>query len=692
MSQNDLFSGGDSSNELPSDSAAENIQSLRNHINEHNHKYYVLDEPSIPDAEYDRLMRELQALEDANPELIISDSPTQRVGGAPLAGFTEVQHERPMLSLDNAMNADEFAAFYQRVQDRLKTDEPLEFACEPKLDGLAISLLYVNGVLERAATRGDGQTGEDVTQNVRTIKNVPLRLQGNQTPTRIEIRGEVYMPKAGFDAYNDRARENEEKVFANPRNAAAGSLRQLDSRITAKRPLEFCAYSLGIVSDDFDMPDTHSAQLAQVQVWGVRINEEMRVVNGLEEAQTFFTQLGEKRHELGYEIDGTVFKINSLALQETLGFVARAPRWAIAYKFPALEELTVLQDVDFQVGRTGALTPVARLKPVHVAGVTVSNATLHNMDEIARLGVKIGDTVIIRRAGDVIPQVVAVVKNKRPNNAKDIVMPPACPVCESHIERVEGEAVTRCTGGLVCSAQRKEAIKHFASRKALDVEGLGDKLIDQMVAASLIDSLDDVFHLTLDDIAGLERMAEKSAQNVLNALEKSKATTLGRFIYSLGIREVGTVTAQNLANHFGFLERIMNASVDVLLDVPDVGNIVAQHLVNFFAEEHNRTVIEQLQKSGVHWDESEPVNAADDAPLAGKTAVITGTLSDMSRDDAKLALEALGVKVTGSVSAKTDFLVAGDKAGSKLTKAQNLGVRVFDEEAFKALLKTPRLD
>ncbi|MEQ3694036.1 MAG: NAD-dependent DNA ligase LigA [Thalassolituus sp.] len=692
MSQNDLFSGGDSSNELPSDSAAENIQSLRNHINEHNHKYYVLDEPSIPDAEYDRLMRELQALEDANPELITSDSPTQRVGGAPLAGFTEVQHERPMLSLDNAMNADEFAAFYQRVQDRLKTDEPLEFACEPKLDGLAISLLYVNGVLERAATRGDGQTGEDVTQNVRTIKNVPLRLQGNQTPTRIEIRGEVYMPKAGFDAYNDRARENEEKVFANPRNAAAGSLRQLDSRITAKRPLEFCAYSLGIVSDDFDMPDTHSAQLAQVQVWGVRINEEMRVVNGLEAAQAFFTQLGEKRHQLGYEIDGTVFKINSLTLQDELGFVARAPRWAIAYKFPAVEELTVLQDVDFQVGRTGALTPVARLKPVHVAGVTVSNATLHNMDEIARLGVKIGDTVIVRRAGDVIPQVVAVVEERRPDDARDIVMPPACPVCESHIERVEGEAVTRCTGGLVCSAQRKEAIKHFASRKALDVEGLGDKLIDQMVAASLIDSLDDVFHLTLDDIAGLERMAEKSAQNVLNALEKSKATTLGRFIYSLGIREVGTVTAQNLANHFGFLERIMNASVDVLLDVPDVGNIVAQHLVNFFAEEHNRTVIEQLQKSGVHWDESEPVNAADDAPLAGKTAVITGTLSDMSRDDAKLALEALGVKVTGSVSAKTDFLVAGDKAGSKLTKAQNLGVRVFDEEAFKALLKTPRLD
>lgn len=700
MSQNDLFSDDDSNdqsisksiNESSSDSAAEKIQSLRDQINTHNHKYYVLDQPSIPDAEYDRLMRELQALEKTTPALITPDSPTQRVGATPLAGFVEVQHERPMLSLDNAMNAAEFSAFYQRVQDRLKSEDAIEFACEPKLDGLAISLLYVNGVLERAATRGDGQTGEDVTQNVRTIKNVPLRLSGGHTPERIEIRGEVYMPKAGFNAYNDRARENDEKAFANPRNAAAGSLRQLDSRITAKRPLEFCAYSLGIVSDDFDMPDTHSAQLAQVQTWGVRINEEMRVVQGLEAAQAFFAQLGEKRHQLGYEIDGTVFKINSLILQEELGFVARAPRWAIAYKFPAVEELTVLQDVDFQVGRTGALTPVARLKPVHVAGVTVSNATLHNMDEIARLGVKIGDTVIIRRAGDVIPQIVAVVEERRPDDARDISLPPTCPVCDSHIERVEGEAVTRCTGGLVCSAQRKEAIKHFASRKALDVEGLGDKLIDQMVAASLIDSLDDVFHLTLEDIAGLERMAEKSAQNVLNALEKSKATTLGRFIYSLGIREVGTVTAQNLANHFGFLERIMSASVEQLLEVPDVGNIVAEHLVNFFSEEHNRTVIEQLQKSGVHWAEEEPNVAADDAPLAGKTAVITGTLSDMSRDDAKVALEALGVKVTGSVSAKTDFLVAGEKAGSKLTKAQNLGVRVFDEEGFKALLGTPRFD
>ncbi|TNC86064.1 MAG: DNA ligase (NAD(+)) LigA, partial [Thalassolituus sp.] len=428
-------------------SVATQIDELREQINHHNHLYYVLDEPALPDAEYDRLMRELQRLEAEHPQLITPDSPTQRVGGAPLAGFQEVRHERPMLSLDNAMNAEEFSAFYQRVQDRLKSDNDIEFACEPKLDGLAISLLYVNGVLERAATRGDGETGEDVTQNVRTIKNIPLRLRGSAIPARIEIRGEVYMPKAGFEAYNERARADGTKLFANPRNAAAGSLRQLDSRITAQRPLEFCAYSLGVVSDDFSLPATHSETLQQVQAWGVRINEEMRVVSGLDEAEKFFTALGEKRHSLAYEIDGTVFKVNSLALQETLGFVARAPRWAIAYKFPAVEELTELLDVDFQVGRTGALTPVARLKPVHVAGVTVSNATLHNMDEIERLGVKIGDTVIIRRAGDVIPQVVSVVPDRRPATARDIELPPVCPVCESQIERVEGEAVARCTGG-----------------------------------------------------------------------------------------------------------------------------------------------------------------------------------------------------------------------------------------------------
>ena len=675
-------SSGASSSSVPED----NIQELRDQINHHNYLYYVLDEPSLPDAEYDRLMRELQALESDHPELVTSDSPTQRVGGAPLSGFTEVQHERPMLSLDNAMNAEEFAAFDQRVRDRLKSSEDIEYACEPKLDGLAISLLYIDGLLERAATRGDGETGEDVTQNVRTIKNIPLRLIGEDVPERIEIRGEVYMPKGGFEAYNERAREQGEKVFANPRNAAAGSLRQLDSSITAKRPLEFCAYSLGVVSEEYTLPETHSATLEQIQQWGLRINEEMRVVTGRENAEKFFAGLGEKRLSLGYEIDGTVFKVNSLALQNKLGFVARAPRWAIAYKFPAVEELTELLGVDFQVGRTGALTPVARLKPVHVAGVTVSNATLHNMDEIARLGVKIGDTVIIRRAGDVIPQVVSVVEERRPDTVIDIEMPDACPVCESHVEKVEGEAVARCTGGLVCSAQRKEAIKHFASRKAMDVEGLGDKLIEQMVEAGLIDTLDDLFHLSVDEIAGLERMAEKSAQNVLNALEKSKQTTLARFIYALGIREVGVVTANNLAGYFGFLDRIMAATHEQLIAVDDIGDIVAAHIVNFFAEEHNRTVIEQLQKAGIYWEEKEPVSSAEDAPLSGKTAVITGTLSDMTRDDAKEALEALGAKVTGSVSAKTDFLVAGDKAGSKLAKAQKLEVKVYDEAAFKELL------
>ncbi|MDF1762753.1 MAG: NAD-dependent DNA ligase LigA [Oleibacter sp.] len=703
MSQQDFFSQESSSTKEPASSeassssnspsisvpvkeASSQIDDLRHTINLHNHRYYVLDEPSIPDAEYDRLLRELQTLEQQYPEFITPDSPTQRVGGTPLPGFTEVQHERPMLSLDNAMNAEEFKAFELRLRDRLKDDQTIEFACEPKLDGLAISLLYEQGKLVRAATRGDGVTGEDVTQNVRTIKNIPLALQGNDYPSRLEVRGEVYMPKAGFEAYNERALAEGIKPFANPRNAAAGSLRQLDSRITAKRPLEFCAYSMGVVSGDVELPDTHFGLLEKIQYWGLRINEETRVVKGLDAAQDFFIKLGAKRHSLAYEIDGIVFKVNSLALQETLGFVARAPRWAIAYKFPAVEELTQLLGVDFQVGRTGAITPVARLKPVHVAGVTVSNATLHNMDEIARLDVRIGDTVIIRRAGDVIPQVVSVVLDRRPSETIKITLPESCPVCNSHIERVEGEAVARCAGGLVCSAQRKEAIKHFASRKALDVEGLGDKLIEQLVEADLIHSFDDLFHLQLDELIALERMAEKSAQNVLKAIEKSKNTTLARFIYALGIREVGTVTANNLANHYGFLDRVMQATKDELLEISDIGDIVASHIVNFFAEEHNRSVIEQLRKAGVHWVESEPDNAKEDAPLHGQVAVITGTLSQMNREEAKAKLELLGAKVTGSVSAKTDFLVAGEKAGSKLTKAQQLDIKVYDEAAFLAFL------
>ncbi|MEN9464580.1 MAG: hypothetical protein RL217_761, partial [Pseudomonadota bacterium] len=512
MNQHDLFSEEPKGSSVVSDAKEiEKLTSLRAQILQHNYRYYVLDEPSIPDSEYDRLLRELQNLEAHFPQLITPESPTQKVGATPLKSFGQVQHEQPMLSLDNAMAAPEFSAFYLRVLERLGQHKELELACEPKLDGLAVSLLYEQGILVRAATRGDGQTGEDITQNVRTIKNIPLKLLGD-FPARIEIRGEVYMPKKGFDLYNQQALAKGEKPFANPRNAAAGSLRQLDPSITAKRPLEFCCYGIGVVSEDFNMPPNYSAILEKVQSFGVRINENRKVVTGLAQAQAYYEDLGKKRAALPYEIDGTVFKINSLALQKALGFVARAPRWAVAYKFPALEEMTELLGVDFQVGRTGALTPVARLKPVYVAGVTVANATLHNMDEIERLGVHIGDTVIIRRAGDVIPQVVAVVLEKR-GQTQDIVLPTHCPVCGSQIEKVAGEAVARCTGGLFCAAQRKEAIKHFAARKAMDIEGLGDKLIEQLVDEDLIQSVDDLYHLNLEQLAALERMAEKSAQN-----------------------------------------------------------------------------------------------------------------------------------------------------------------------------------
>lgn len=685
--QSDFFADEPQGSSAVSVDIQQKLAALKDSINTHNYRYYALDEPSIPDAEYDRLMRELLAIEAKHPELITSDSPSQKVGAAALTSFAEVTHEMPMLSLDNAMDAAEFATFYQRLQERLKTTAKVELVCEPKLDGLAISLLYEQGVLVRAATRGDGQTGEDVTQNVRTIKNVPLRLQGNNVPERVEIRGEVYMPRKGFEALNQKAIEQGDKVFANPRNAAAGSLRQLNSAITATRPLEFCSYGMGIASDDYALPATYSEILEQIKLWGVRINEQMRVTKNLAEAQQFYDDIGEKRDALPYDIDGAVFKVNRLDLQQTLGFVARAPRWAVAYKYPAIEELTQLLGVDFQVGRTGALTPVARLKPVQVAGVIVSNATLHNMDEIERLNVRIGDSVIIRRAGDVIPKVVSVVLERRPEHTEEIILPSKCPVCDSLVERVEGEAIARCSGGLFCAAQRKEAIKHFASRTAMDIEGLGDKLVEQLVDEDLIDNVADVFYLTKEQLSGLERMAEKSAQNILNALEKSKNTTLGRFIYALGIREVGVVTANQLASHFGFLQRIIDASVEQLLEVPDVGAIVAAYVRNFFLEPHNLSVIEQLQKAGVHWQEQEPVQT-DDLPLSGQTAVITGTLveSGMSRGEANERLEALGCKVAGSVSAKTSFVVAGEKAGSKLTKAQQLEVKVLNEEEFLQLL------
>ncbi len=669
------------------------IQTLREQLNTYSYQYYVLDDSSIPDAEYDRLYRELEAIEKQFPEAVSADSPTQKVGAPPLASFTQVAHERPMLSLDNAMNEEELIDFERKVKDRLKGDlkdtEQLEYACEPKLDGLAVSILYEDGQLVQAATRGDGSTGENITLNVRTIKNVPLSLRGTDFPKRLEVRGEIYIPKAGFEKLNQSARDNDEKVFANPRNAAAGSLRQLDSRVTAKRPLELCAYSIGVVSEEFDLPKKHEAILQRLKHWGLKINSDMAVVEGIQACVDYFAELGRKRDSLDYDIDGIVFKINDLDVQQKLGFVARAPRWAIAAKFPAQEEMTLLEGVDFQVGRTGALTPVARLKAVHVAGVMVSNATLHNMDEIARLGVKVGDTVVIRRAGDVIPQVVTVVIDRRPENATDIIMPLTCPVCDSKVEKIAGEAVARCSGGLYCGAQRKEAIKHFASRKALDVDGLGDKLVELLVDAGLINSFDDLFHLQLADVASLERMAEKSAQNLLDSLEVAKTTTLGRFLYSLGIREVGVTTAQNLADHFGFLQRIQDANEETLLAVPDVGEIVAKHLLSFFAEPHNQSIIEQLIKAGLTWPESEPVSAAESAelPLAGKVYVITGTLSEMGRDDAKSYLQALGGKVTGSVSAKTDCLLAGEKAGSKLTKAQGLGIEILDEAGFIELLR-----
>ncbi|MEH6450607.1 MAG: NAD-dependent DNA ligase LigA [Oleispira sp.] len=673
------------------------IQQLRDQLTAYSHQYYVLDDPSVPDAEYDRLYRELETIEREYPNSITADSPTQKVGAAPLASFSQVTHERPMLSLDNAMNEDELIDFNRKVRDRLKgtaltaliDGHELEFACEPKLDGLAVSILYENGQLVQAATRGDGSTGENITLNVRTINNVPLSLRGGDFPARFEVRGEIYIPKAGFEKLNKDARENDGKVFANPRNAAAGSLRQLDSRITAKRPLEFCAYSIGVVSEDFTLPTKHDEILQRIKHWGLKINSDMAVVQGIQACVDYFAEMGRRRDSLDYDIDGIVFKINDLEIQQQLGFVARAPRWAIAAKFPAQEEMTLLEGVDFQVGRTGALTPVARLKAVHVAGVMVSNATLHNMDEIARLGVMVGDTVIIRRAGDVIPQVVSVVMDRRPDSATDIIMPAQCPVCDSNVEKIAGEAVARCSGGLYCGAQRKEAIKHFSSRKALDVDGLGDKLVELLVDADLISSFDDLFHLQLEDVAKLERMAEKSAKNLLAALDAAKTTTLGRFLYALGIREVGVTTAQNLADYFGFLERIQQADEAALLAVPDVGEIVAKHLLAFFAETHNQSIIEQLQKAGMNWPESEPVSAAENAelPLAGKVYVITGTLSEMGRDDAKQYLHALGGKVTGSVSAKTDCLVAGEKAGSKLAKAQSLGVETLDEAEFIKLLR-----
>ncbi|GKW50583.1 NAD-dependent DNA ligase LigA [Halomonas sp. NCCP-2165] len=662
----------------PDQTIRDEVARLRAELDDANYRYYVLDDPRLTDADYDRRLRRLQQLEDDYPELASEDSPTQRVGAAPAAGFPEVQHAVPMLSLDNAFDEEELAAFVKRLAERLEMHgDELSFCCEPKLDGAAVSLVYEQGRLVSGATRGDGRSGEGITSNLRTLRSIPLRLRGEAPPELLEVRGEVTMRHATFEAMNERAREEGTKVFANPRNAAAGSLRQLDPRITATRPLEFSAYQVARIQPD-PGDATHSQLMGRLAEVGLRTSAELQVVRGAAGVIDYCRRLGERRDALGYDIDGVVIKVDDLRLQRELGFVARAPRWAIAFKFPAQEQVTRLNDVEFQVGRTGAITPVARLEPVAVAGVTVANATLHNADEIARLGVRIGDSVAIRRAGDVIPQVVRVVSPAEAG--REIAFPERCPVCDSQIERLEGEAVARCSGGLYCAAQRKEALKHFASRRALDIEGLGVKLIDQLVERDWVKTPADLFRLRAAHLAELPRMGEKSAENLVAALEKAKQTTLARFIYALGIREVGEATAANLACHFGTLEALMGADQEALEAVDDVGPIVARHVHTFFRQPHNRETLEELLGCGLRWEEA-AVEALPQ-PLAGQTWVLTGTLESMTRDQGKARLQALGAKVAGSVSKKTAGLVAGEAAGSKLTKAEQLGVPVLDEAAF----------
>src|SRR6056300_183694 len=725
-------------------------EELRKRLQYHNHRYYVLDDPEIPDSEYDKLLRELQQIEADRPDLRTIDSPTQRVGGAALDAFEQVTHAIPMLSLDNAFDDEEFAAFDQRVKDRLSRSATVRYAAEPKLDGLAISLRYEQGVLVQAATRGDGTTGENVTANVRTIGSIPLRLSGNDYPEVLEVRGEIFMPKAGFDALNERQRAKGEKTFANPRNAAAGSLRQLDSKITATRPLAMYCYGLGEVVGH-SMATSQSENMRLLANWGLPTSPELKVCKVSADCAAYFAAIGERRDGLAYDIDGVVFKVDQVELQKQLGFVARAPRWAIAQKFPAQEQLTLLEAVEFQVGRTGALTPVARLKPVFVGGVTVSNATLHNMDEIERKDIRVGDTVIVRRAGDVIPEVVSAVLSDRPDDAQPIHMPEQCPVCESQVVRISGEAVARCTGGLFCQAQRKEAIKHFASRKAMDIDGLGDKIVEQLVDEQLIKDPADLFALDVATVAKLERMAEKSASNLISSLDKAKHTTLPRFLFSLGILGIGETMAMNIANTLGSLEAVqkltlhdlvelklsqakaflkyasalpkelrvpmmqppmdlkwcssahiellaerydlvadlLKQSPETLVNQPTIsieglGDVLAEKLVMFFRQPHNLDVLNKLIAAGVQWPAIEKVDVSD-SELAGQSFVLTGTLSQ-PRDAYKARLLAAGAKVVGSVSKNTNYVVAGESAGSKLSKAQSLGVPVLDEAAIEAML------
>jgi len=666
----------------------EKIESLRDEIRYHNYRYHTLDDIEIPDAEYDRLVRELQELEAEYPQLVTPDSPTQRVGAEPSSTLKTVRHRIPMLSLDNVFSEEGLRDFHRRVAEKLEFEdgaEKLRYAAEPKLDGAAVSLLYEHGLLVRGATRGDGTTGEDVTHNIRTIDSVPLKLIGDGYPGILEVRGEVFMPRAGFEAYNERARKAGEKTFVNPRNAAAGSLRQLDPRLTAERPLDIYVYSVGLVEGG-DLPGTHHEIIARLGEWGLKTCPESAVVEGVEGCLQYYRDIGARRDALPYDIDGVVYKVDSIAMQRELGFVSRAPRWAIAHKFPAQEELTTVEDVEFQVGRTGALTPVARLAPVFVGGVTVSNATLHNIDELWRKDVRVGDSVIVRRAGDVIPEVVSVVKSRRPKKTKRIDLPEQCPVCGSQVKREEGEAVARCTAGLYCRAQRVESLKHFVSRRAMDIEGLGPKLIEQLVAEEKLRSPADIYRLTKDELSGLERMGEKSADNLVRSIEKSKSTTLPRFLFALGIREVGEATAASLATHFGNLSAIVAATVEDLTKVADVGPVVAKRCRDFFSESHNLDVIRELQELGVQWADTQPMQTAGDGPLVGKTFVITGTLPGMTRDEAKDLIQRAGGKVSGSISKKTSFLLAGEKAGSKLAKAEKLGVEILDIGTLKQLL------
>ena len=660
------------------------IQQFSELLEEYNYQYYVQDAPSVPDAEYDRIFKALQKLETEHPELLSTNSPTQKVGGAALSKFDQVTHQLPMLSLDNVFDSESLNDFMQRVMDKSTLAETA-FCIEPKLDGLAASIIYENGLLIQAATRGDGLTGENVTENVKTISNLPLRLRGENIPSLLEVRGEVFMLKAGFNKLNEGLVKAGEKPFVNPRNAAAGSLRQLDSKVAAARPLAFYCYSVGVFEGD--LADSQYARIEQLKNWGLPVSSEVKRVIGGDACHDFYTNIAEKRPSLTYEIDGVVYKVDDIALQQKMGFVARAPRWAMAYKFPAEEAVTTVENVEFQVGRTGAITPVAKLKPVFVGGVTVSNATLHNKDEIERLGILIGDVVVVRRAGDVIPQVARVVIEQRDiAKTTKILFPETCPVCDSDVERIEGEAVTRCTGGLYCEAQRKQAIKHFASRKALDIDGLGDKLVDMLVDHNLIKDPSQLFSLTVQQLSSLPRMGETSAKKLVNSLQLSKKTTLARFLYSLGIREVGEATAANLALHYKTLNALKEAGIESLKSVSDVGEIVAKHLYYFLRQDHNLEVIDQLLTAGVHWPEIKEVDVSE-LPLLDKTFVITGSFDAISRNDIKAALQALGAKVAGSVSKKTNTLVAGAAAGSKLAKATELGIEILDENAILTLLE-----